>query len=111
MTDAAVVRGRVLDLTSDAARAHVRRRYRAEARFRAYGLGAILYAAVARDVLVDDIVIKSAPAFTIAELTFDVPVRAEAVDPTGSDEPAVIARGDFVKPIREKVLTMVPGVA
>ena len=44
MTDAAVVRGRVLDLTSDAARAHVRRRYRAEARFRAYGIAAIGFA-------------------------------------------------------------------
>ena len=111
MTDAAVVRGRVLDLTSDAARAHVRRRYRAEARFRAYGIGAILFAAVALVVLVGDIVIKAVPAFTIAELTLDVPVSAEAVDPTGSDDPAVIARGDFVKPIRETLLAMFPGVA
>jgi len=111
MTDAAVVRGRVLDLTSDAARAHVRRRYRAEARFRAYGIGAILFAALALVVLVGDIVIKSVPAFTIAELTLDVQVSAEAVDPTGSDDPAVIARGDFIKPIRDTLLAMFPGVA
>jgi phosphate transport system permease protein len=111
MTDAAVARGRVLDLTSDAARAHVRRRYRAEARFRAYGIGAILFAAIALVVLVGDIVIKAVPAFTIAELTLDVPVSAEAIDPTGSDDPAVIARGDFIKPIRDSLLAMFPGVA
>lgn len=111
MTDAAVVRGRVLDLTSDAARAHVRRRYRAEARFRAYGIGAILFAALALVVLVGDIVIKAVPAFTIAELTLDVPVSAEAIDPSGSNDPEVIARGDFIKPIRDTLLTMFPGVA
>ena len=111
MTDAAVVRGRVLDLTSDAARAHVRRRYRAEARFRAYGIGAILFAALALVVLVGDIVIKAVPAFTIAELTLDVPVSAEAIDPSGSNDPEVMARGDFIKPIRDTLLTMFPGVA
>jgi len=111
MTDAAVVRGRVLDLTSDAARAHVRRRYRAEARFRAYGIGAILFAALALVVLVGDIIIKAVPAFTIAELTLDVPVSAEAIDPSGSNDPEVIARGDFIKPIRDTLLTMFPGVA
>jgi phosphate transport system permease protein len=111
MTDAAVVRGRVLDLTSDVARAHVRRRYRAEARFRAYGVAAILFAALALVVLIADIVVKAIPAFTIAELTMQVEASAEAIDPTGSNDPAVIARGDFVKPIRDSLLAMFPGVA
>jgi phosphate transport system permease protein len=111
MTDATVAPGRTLDLTSDAARAHVRRRYQAEARFRAYGIGAILFAALALVVLVGDIVIKAIPAFTVAELTLDVQASAEAIDPSGSNDPAVIASGDFIKPIRETLLTMFPGVA
>lgn len=111
MTDAAVVRGRVLDLTSDTARAHVRRRYRAEARFRSYGIAAIGFAALALVVLVADIVVKAVPAFTIAELTMQVEASAEAIDPSGSNDPAVIARGDFVKPIRDSLLAMFPGVA
>ena len=111
MTDAAVVRGRVLDLTSDAARAHVRRRYRAEARFRAYGIAAIGFAALALVVLIADIVVKSIPAFTIAELTMQVEASAEAIDPTGSSDPAVLARGDFTKPVRDALLAIFPGVA
>ena len=111
MTDAAVVRGRILDLTSDTARAHVRRRYQAEARFRAYGIGAILFAALALVVLVGDIVIKAVPAFTISELTMEVTASAEAIDPTGSSDPAVIARGDFIKPIRDSLLAMFPAAA
>lgn len=111
MTDAAVARGRVLDLTSDAARAHVRRRYRAEARFRAYGIAAIGFAALALVVLVADIVVKAVPAFTISELTLEVQASAEAIDPTGSNDPAVIARGDFIQPIRQALLADFPGVA
>ncbi len=111
MTDAAVVRGRVLDLTSDSARAHVRRRYRAEARFRAYGIAAIGFAALALIVLIADIVTKAIPAFTIAELTLQVEASAEAIDPSGSNDPAVIARGDFTKPVRDAVLAMFPSVA
>jgi phosphate transport system permease protein len=111
MTDATVAPGRTLDLTSDAARAHVRRRYRAEARFRAYGIGAIVFAALALVVLVGDIVIKAMPTFTIAELTLDVRVSAEAIDPSGSNDPAALASGDYLKPIRETLLAMFPGVA
>jgi phosphate transport system permease protein len=111
MTDAAVARGRALDLTSDAARAHVRRRYRAEARFRAYGIAAIGFAALALVVLVADIVVKAIPAFTISELTLEVQANAEAIDPSGSNDPAVIARGDFLQPIRQALLADFPGVA
>ena len=43
-----------------------RKRYRAEARFRAYGIAAILFALAFLVFLVTDIVIKAMPAFTSA---------------------------------------------
>jgi phosphate transport system permease protein len=111
MTDAAATASRVVDRTSDDARARIRKRYQAEARFRLYGIGAILFAAVALVVLVGDIVIKAIPAFTISELVLEVDASAEAIDPDGSKDPAVIARGDFLKPIRDALLAEFPGVA
>ncbi len=61
MTDAAIPAGvrplqRRLDVTSDAAIARVRRRYRAESRFRFYGLAAIAFAAIFLVILLTDIV-------------------------------------------------------
>lgn len=111
MTDAVATSPRAADVSHEEARRRVRRRYRAEARFRLYGIGAILFAAVALFVLVGDIVIKSIPAFTISELTLEVVASAEAINPDGSTDPAVIARGDFVKPIREALLARFPGAA
>ena len=111
MTDAVATSTRAVDFSSEAARRHVRQRYRAEARFRLYGIGAILVEAADLVVLVGDIVIKSIPAFTISELTLEVEASAEAINPDGSTDPAVIARGDFVKPIREALLARFPGAA
>jgi len=112
MTDAVVnTVPRTVDLTSDATRARVRRRYQAEARFRLYGIAAIAFAAIALVVLVADIMIKAWPAFTINDITLSVTASAEAIDPDGSKDPAVIARGDFIKPIRDALLAEFPFVA
>ena len=58
MTDFALPGVRTLDLTSDAARARVRARYRAEARFKFYGLAAIGLTALFLLVVLTDIVVK-----------------------------------------------------
>ncbi len=108
MTDTAVGSGyaqvRKVDVTSDAARALVRRRYRAETRFRLYGLAAILFAAVFLVVLLADIVSRALPAFTQSRLSLDLPVSAEAVDPARS------AAGDFDKVVSEGLLALFPRV-
>ena len=59
---------RAIDVSSDAARARIRKRYRAETRFRAYGIFAVLFALAFLVFLVTDIVIKSIPAFTVSTL-------------------------------------------
>ncbi|MDP1639743.1 MAG: DUF3333 domain-containing protein, partial [Hyphomicrobium sp.] len=106
MTDSALASPgplpRRLDLSSDASRARVARRYRAERRFRLYGLAAILFAALFLVILLTDIFIKAMPAFMQSELALDVMVSSELVDPQK------IAAGDFDKVIREGLYALFP---
>src|SRR5688572_14407253 len=112
MTDMAITDGgRSIDLTSEAARKRTKRRYRAEARFRAYGIGAIVFALAFLVFLIGDILIKAIPAFTVTSLDLTLEIDRESIDPTGSRDPAVIAAGDFMAPIRAALLEEFPGVA
>ena len=93
---------RRVDVSSDASRARVARRYRAERRFRLYGLAAILFAALFLVILLADIFVKAIPAFMQSELALDVVVSSELVDP---QKPAA---GDFDKMIREGLYVLFP---
>ena len=111
MTDVTVFPGstpsaRRLDLTSDAAKARVRSRYRSEARFRAYGIAAIVVTAVFLVILISDILIKGLPAFTQHSLSLDVPVTAELADPEGKRTPEALAAGDYNAMVRNAVKGM-----
>jgi phosphate transport system permease protein len=72
---------RRFDLTSEAAAVRVRRRYRAEQRFKAYGLVALGLTTFFLVVLIADILIRGVPAFWSYSLVLDVPVKTEVVDP------------------------------
>lgn len=107
MTDVTVFPGREprrLDLTSDEAKARVRRRYRAESRFRFYGMAAIVVTAVFLVTLIADILIKGLPAFTQHTVTLDVPVTAELADPQGDRSPESLRSGDYAKLVRNAVM-------
>jgi phosphate transport system permease protein len=95
---------RRLDVSSETAVRRVKRRYAAERRFRAYGIGAIGFAALFLVVLLTDIVLKAIPAFTQTRLTLDLSVSAEHVS---SDK---IAAGDFDAIVRDKLRAMFPQV-
>lgn len=95
MTDAIAPAARVLDVTSDAAKARIRARYRAEARFRFYGLAAVGLTGLFVLVVLLDILIKGLPAFTQHSLVMPVKVEASEIDPNGTRDPAVIRGGDF----------------
>ena len=73
--------GRRFDATSAAAQARVRRRYRAEARFKAYGVIALTLTTIFLVVLLADILIRGLPAFWQYSVVLDVPVKAEEIDP------------------------------
>jgi phosphate transport system permease protein len=107
MTDVTVFPGsqaRRLDLTSDAAKARVRRRYRAEWRFRMYGIAAIVVTAVFLVTLIADILVKGLPAFTQHSVTVDVPVTAELADPQGNGSLESLRSGDYTRLVRNAVM-------
>jgi phosphate transport system permease protein len=72
---------RRFDLGSRAAQARVRRRYRAEWRFKAYGLIALTLTTVFLVVLIGDILIRGVPAFWQHSVVLDVPLKVEDIDP------------------------------
>jgi phosphate transport system permease protein len=109
MTDmTAPASSRVLDVTSDRARARIRARYRKEARFRAYGLIAIGFAALFLVVLLTDILSKGIPAFFVTQATVPVTIEAADVDPNGNRNVSEIAKGDFAAALRKSLVVMFP---
>jgi len=71
---------RWLDTSSRAAEARVRRRYRAERRFRAYGLIALALTTAFLVVLLADILSRGLPAFWSHSVVLEVPVKVEEID-------------------------------
>jgi phosphate transport system permease protein len=110
MTDVALPSVRTLDLTTDAAQARVKARYRAEARFKLYGLLAIGLTAVFLVVVLADIVMKGAPALLQHYVVMDVKIDPAEVDPQGSKDPAVIRNGDFQALVRNTLRAALPNV-
>jgi phosphate transport system permease protein len=78
---AAVQAKRRLGTSSKAAEARTRRRYRAERRFRAYGLIALALTTLFLVILIADILIRGLPAFWYYSVVLDVPVKADEIDP------------------------------
>ena len=114
MTDIAIsperAKVRRLDVASDAAVARVRRRYRAEARFRAYGIVALLVTAVFLVVLIVDILLRGLPAFVQHSLVLDVAVPADAFGAPGERDPAKIRSGDYFPITRDALKAEIPGI-
>jgi phosphate transport system permease protein len=87
MTDAVISRegtprtARRFDAGSPAAEARVRRRYRAERRFRAYGIIALTLTTLFLAVLIADVLWRGLPTFWQHSMVLDVPVKAEEIDP------------------------------
>lgn len=101
---------RRLDLTSKMAAARVKARYRTEARFRSYGIAALVVTSVFLVVLISDIVVKGLPAFWQHSLVLDVPLTAETIDPKGNRNPADLRAADYNSMARAALAAAVPGV-
>ena len=110
MTDAALPAVRKFDARSDTARARVRARYRAETRFKFYGLAAIALAAVFLVIVLADILIKGLPAFTQHSLRLDVTIDATTADPQGARTAAAIREADFAALVRTALRAQFPDV-
>ncbi len=112
MTDVTLPTGRparVLDTTSAAAKARVKARYRKEARFQAYGIAAIAFAALFLVVLLGDIFLRAFPAFTINDFSAETVLSKESLDPNNSGQlQDVMQSGDFDAPMREALRAALP---
>lgn len=88
----------------DDTRQKLAKRQRAETRFRLYGLASIAATSAFLFAILADIVIKAWPAFTSSEVTIDVPVTADLVDP------AAVRAGDFQGLLRSAIRAKFPAV-
>jgi phosphate transport system permease protein len=110
MTDAVLPQLRTLDFTTDAAQSRVRARYRAEARFKLYGLVAIGLTGLFLVIVLSDILIRGVPAFLQHRLLLDVSVDPAEIDPQNTRDPATIRAGDFQALVRDALRATFPEV-
>lgn len=101
---------RRVDVSSAAAQARVRARYRRERRFRAYGLAALVLTTVFVVVLIADVLLRGLPAFWHYSLVLDVPVDSEAVSSGGKIDEATIRGADYYPLTRAALETAIPGI-
>ena len=88
----------------------LRRRYWAERRFRAYGLGAVLIGVVFVFMLFGNIILKGWPAFRQAYLTLDIAYDPAVIDPEGTRAPETLASADYAALLRAKLRERFPDV-
>jgi phosphate transport system permease protein len=112
MTDLAmpVQRARAIDIASLEAKARLRARYRAERRFRAYGMLAVLFAGLFIVVLVADIVLKGLPAFTSHRLMIEVTPTAGTLGVQPGADAAALRGADHLAVIRDRLGEIFPEV-
>lgn len=101
---------RRVDMTSVAAQARIRKRYRREARFKAYGLAALAITAVFVVIIIGDVLIRGIPAFWQHSLVLDVAVDPEIVSPGGKADAATIRGADFYPLTRAALNAVIPGI-
>jgi phosphate transport system permease protein len=114
MTDASIAAAAAAPVlrqrTPEAVATHIRARYRAERRFKAYGLGALLISALFVVVLLGDILIKGVPAFWQNSVALDVTFNAETIDPAGTRKPEDLRGADYFPLARDAIMAAIPGV-
>ena len=110
MTDAVLSGAQTFDIASDAAQARIRARYRAEGRFKAYGLIAIGLTALFLVLVLTDIVIKGVPAFIRSSVVLDVTFSASDIDPQGTRDPQTLRNGDYQSLVRNALRSQFPNV-
>ena len=97
-------------VTADIVAAGLRRRHRAERRFRLYGIVSLTAALVFLAVLLGSIVREGHGAFRTTYLKLDVDFDARVIDPAGTRDPAALAQADYETLIRRALTQRFPQV-
>jgi phosphate transport system permease protein len=88
----------------------LRRRYRAERRFRLYGLAAVLLGVLAVLFLFGTIFGRGLSAFRQAELTLQIHYDPAEIDPAGGRDPEALATGNYTALVRAALRERFAGV-
>lgn len=92
----------------DKVHASLRKRYRAEKRFRAYGLISVVVGILFLVVLMASILAKGYPAFRQTFITLDVYLDPGVIDPEGSRDAEVIRLADYNRLVRGSLQIIFP---
>lgn len=101
---------RRVEFDSAESKARLRRRYRSEARFKSYGIAALVVTTVFLLALLSSIVMRGIPGFFQTYLVTDVVVDEAKVDPDGKRDPATLRAGDYTAIARAALAEAVPGI-
>jgi phosphate transport system permease protein len=88
----------------------LRRRYWAERRFRAYGLGAVLLAVTFVFFLFTSIFAQGYSAFRQARITLEIHHDPGVIDPDGTRQPETLATANYTALVRAALREQFPGV-
>lgn len=110
MTDLAVSNLQRIDFSTDRVRARIRARYRAEIRFKTYGLIAIGLTTLFILLVLGDIIVRGLPAFVQYRLVLDLNIAQSEIDPQGTRDPATVRAGDYTALVRNALRSMFPDV-
>jgi phosphate transport system permease protein len=95
---------------AEAKAALIAKRYRAERRFRAYGIASIIITAIFLVLVMADILSKGYPAFTEHRLDFEIVADQSALDPDKTGDPRILLAGDYDALIRDALRAQFPSV-
>jgi phosphate transport system permease protein len=90
--------------------ASLRRRYAAERRFRAYGMGAVFLGIAFVILLFSTLVSQGWSAFRQAYVTLDVQYDAAVIDPEGTRQAEALGVADYASLVRASLKARFPGV-
>lgn len=90
-------------------RKSLKRRYRKERRFRAYGIAAIAIALAALVVLFTDIISKGHTAFIKTTITMEVTIDGEMMYLDDATDSRQMKNADFVEPLIQALMREIPG--
>ena len=89
----------------------LRRRHRAEARFRAYGAAAIGVALISLVVLIGSIAWRGLSVFTQYRIALPVALDAQEIDPPGTRSPRVLEDANYARIVRSSLGALFPEVS
>lgn len=95
---------------SEAVKRGLKKRYAAERRFKAYGIGAVAIAMGFIAILFTTIISNGLPAFSETVIKLEINVTEDIVDPTKERDPAVIASANYRKIVFDQFRALFPEV-